>query len=51
MVTADQDEFRGSQAGGLRLFDLDVIVLLSLLKAYLFNYVCTQTLMLPLTLV
>jgi hypothetical protein len=35
----------------MRLFDLDVVVLLSLLKANLSNYVCTQILMLPLTLV
>ena len=42
----------GYQAGGLRLFDLVVVVLLSLLKENLFTlYVCTQILLLPLTFV
>jgi hypothetical protein len=35
----------------MHLFDLVVVVLPSLLKATLSNYVCTQVLMLPLTLV
>jgi hypothetical protein len=42
--------FRGSQAGGLRLFDLDVVVFASLLKAPLSNYVRTQILLLLLTM-
>ena len=42
---------RRPQAGGLRLFDLVVVVLFSLLKANLSNYVYTQILLLSLTYV
>ena len=51
METDDQEWSGGSRGGGLCLFDLDVIVLLSLLKANLFIYVYTKILTLSLTYV
>ena len=47
----DQEELGGSQAGGLRLFRSVSQFVLALLRQTCLTYVCTQILLLPLTLV
>ena len=50
-IPDDQEQFGGSQAGGLHLFDRVVSVCASLLKAIMFTGVCTQIMLLSLTIV